>query len=325
MQRSFQRILNGLQVGRTGPGKLDRSGEKGLGYLPSPLSSVVLIVLPPCCSLNRQKNLVELSFLPGDTGKPDVFPASLGLPLLKQEERKMEAEEQEHKGEEEQQKKNQKRKGKKNEEGQEAVRPPGKEKSESQKPQAKKQGKRPRREPASEQVRPSGRMASLTGTGEHFRASQTPRGLLSDREQCDFGAGRWMVPAGAEEGALPQAASGFPWAGRVACHLSLSSSQEGVKKKQKKAAPSEEDDSGVEVYYREGEEEVEERSVLPKVRVSIDGERRRPWGGKPSVSCLRAGQFPAHPLLSLLVKYDQWGHCFIQGVGCIKEILISIY
>uniref|UniRef100_A0ABI7VYI6 S1 motif domain-containing protein n=1 Tax=Felis catus TaxID=9685 RepID=A0ABI7VYI6_FELCA len=141
-------------------------------------------------SLNRQKNLVELSFLPGDTGKPDVFPASLGLPLLKQEERKMEAEEQEHKGEEEQQKKNQKRKGKKNEEGQEAVRPPGKEKSESQKPQAKKQGKRPRREPASE--------------------------------------------------------------------------QEGVKKKQKKAAPSEEDDSGVEVYYREGEEEVEERSVLPK-------------------------------------------------------------
>ncbi|XP_045294725.1 protein RRP5 homolog isoform X1 [Leopardus geoffroyi] len=141
-------------------------------------------------SLNRQKNLVELSFLPGDTGKPDVFPASLGLPLLKQEERKMEAEEQEHKGEEEQKKKNQKRKGKKNEEGQEAVRPPGKEKSESQKPQAKKQGKRPRREPASE--------------------------------------------------------------------------QEGVKKKQKKAAPSEEDDSGVEVYYREGEEEVEERSVLPK-------------------------------------------------------------
>lgn len=98
-----------------------------------------------------------------------------------------------------------------------------------------------------------------------------------------------------------------------------------MKKKQKKAAPSEEDDSGVEVYYREGEEEVEERSVLPKVRVSIDGERRRPWGGKPLVSCLRAGQFPAHPLLSLLVKYDQVGPLLYQGVGCIKEILISIY
>ncbi|XP_077604551.1 protein RRP5 homolog isoform X1 [Crocuta crocuta] len=139
-------------------------------------------------SLNRQKNLVELSFLPGDTGKPDVFPASLGLPLLKQEERKMEAEDQEHKGEEQQQK-NQKRKGKRNEEGQEAVRLPGK-KKEPQKPQAKKQGKRPRQESAGE--------------------------------------------------------------------------QDGANKKQKKAAPSEEEDSGVEVYYREGEEEVEERSVLPK-------------------------------------------------------------
>ncbi|XP_077933281.1 protein RRP5 homolog isoform X2 [Halichoerus grypus] len=141
-------------------------------------------------SLNRQKNLVELSFLPGDTGKPDVFPASLGLPLLKQEEREVEAEEKECKGEEEKEKKNQKRKGKRNQEGQEEVQLPGKEKSEPQKPQAKKQGKRRRRESASEQER--------------------------------------------------------------------------VDKKQKKAAPSEEDDSGVEVYYREGEDEVEEMSVLPK-------------------------------------------------------------
>lgn len=44
------------------------------------------------------------------------------------------------------------------------------------------------------------------------------------------------------------------------------SSQEGANKKQKKAAPAEEDDSGVEVYYREGEEEIEEASVLPRVR-----------------------------------------------------------
>uniref|UniRef100_A0A452RUC4 Programmed cell death 11 n=1 Tax=Ursus americanus TaxID=9643 RepID=A0A452RUC4_URSAM len=113
--------------------------------------------------LNRQKNLVELSFLPSDTGKPDVFPASLGLPLLKQEEREMEAEEKEHKEEEqkeEKEKKNQKRKGKRKQQGQEEV--------------------------------------------------------------------------------------------------------QLVNKKQKEAAPSEEDDSGVEVYYREGEEEGEEMSVLPK-------------------------------------------------------------
>lgn len=49
------------------------------------------------------------------------------------------------------------------------------------------------------------------------------------------------------------------------------SSQERMNKKQKKAAPSEEDDSGVEVYYREGEEEIEEMSVLPKVRDSFGG------------------------------------------------------
>lgn len=47
-----------------------------------------------------------------------------------------------------------------------------------------------------------------------------------------------------------------------------------MKKKQKKVAPSEEDDSGVEVYYREGDEEMEEMSVLPKVRDSAEWGRR---------------------------------------------------
>ncbi|XP_032986420.1 protein RRP5 homolog isoform X3 [Rhinolophus ferrumequinum] len=142
-------------------------------------------------SVNHQSNLVELSFLPGDTGKPDVFPASLGLPLPKQEGRQIEPEESDHKGEEEkEQKKNQKKKEKRNQKGQEEVQLPSKEKKEPQKPQAKKQGKRPRLESRSEQER--------------------------------------------------------------------------MNKKQKKAAPSEEDDSGVEVYYREGEEEIEETSVLPK-------------------------------------------------------------
>lgn len=57
--------------------------------------------------------------------------------------------------------------------------------------------------------------------------------------------------------------------GSAVTHLS---SQERVKK-QKKAALSEEDDSGVEVYYREGEEEIETR-VLPTVRDSIAWGRR---------------------------------------------------
>lgn len=151
-------------------------------------------------SLNREKNLVELSFLPDDTGKPDVFPASLGLPLLKQEEREREAAEKEHKGEEEK-KKNQKRKRKRNQEGPEEAQPSSQEKSEAQKPQAEKRGRRRRRESASEQER--------------------------------------------------------------------------VNKKQKKVAPSEEDDSGVEVYYREGEEEVEEMSVLPKGKPTRPAEAPR--------------------------------------------------
>lgn len=141
--------------------------------------------------MNHQSNLVELSFLPGDTGKPDVFPASLSLPLPKQEGRQIGPEESDHKGEEEkEQKKSRKKKEKRNQKGQEEVQLPSKEKKEPQKPQAKKQGKRPRLESRSEQER--------------------------------------------------------------------------MNKKQKKAAPSEEDDSGVEVYYREGEEEIEEMSVLPK-------------------------------------------------------------
>ncbi|XP_039727234.1 protein RRP5 homolog isoform X2 [Pteropus medius] len=138
-------------------------------------------------SVSHQKNLVELSFLPGDTGRPDVFPASLGLPLLKEEERQLEAEERDHKGEKKEQKKNQPRKEKKNQKGQEEEPLPSKEKSEPQKPGARKQGKRPRPESGKEQER---------------------------------------------------------------------------MKKQKKAAASEEDDSGVEVYYREGEEETETRVLL---------------------------------------------------------------
>ncbi|KAM7072820.1 protein RRP5 homolog isoform 1-T1 [Molossus nigricans] len=140
-------------------------------------------------SVNHQKNLAELSFLPRDTGELDVFPASLGLPLLKQGERQIEAEERDHKGEEKEDKKTQKRKAKRNQKGQEEAQLPSKKKKEPQKPQAGKQGK---------------------------------RRLESAREQ------------------------------------------EGANKKQKKAALAEEDDSGVEVYYREGEEEIEEMSVLPK-------------------------------------------------------------
>ncbi|XP_012517090.1 PREDICTED: protein RRP5 homolog [Propithecus coquereli] len=138
-------------------------------------------------SLNHQKNLVELSFLPSDTGKPDVLSASMELPLSKQEARKIEAEERDQKGEE----KNQKRKEKKSQKGQAEARLSNKEKT---------QGKR-LRTPASERER--------------------------------------------------------------------------VNKKAKRARLSEEDDSGMEVYYREGEEEMEETNVLPKEKPTKPAEAPR--------------------------------------------------
>ncbi|XP_036683831.1 protein RRP5 homolog isoform X1 [Balaenoptera musculus] len=153
-------------------------------------------------SLNRQENLVELSIPADDTGKPDVFSASLGLPLPKQEGRETEAEERDHKGEEEkEERKNQKQKEKRIGKGQEGAQLPSKGKKEPRKPQAKKLGKRPRLESGSE--------------------------------------------------------------------------QESGNKRQRRAAPSEEDDSGVEVYYREGEEEVEETGVRPQEKQTRPAEAPR--------------------------------------------------
>ncbi|XP_074238910.1 protein RRP5 homolog isoform X3 [Saimiri boliviensis] len=100
--------------------------------------------------LNHQKNLVELSFLPGDTGEPDVLSASLEVPCSEQEERKTEAEEKDQKGE----KKNQKR-NKKNQKRLEEVELPSKEKQQPQKPQAQKRGRQEHQEPGSEQERVS--------------------------------------------------------------------------------------------------------------------------------------------------------------------------
>ncbi|XP_034352866.1 protein RRP5 homolog [Arvicanthis niloticus] len=127
--------------------------------------------------VDPMKNLIELSLLPRDTGKPDVFSASPEPPLPKQEERK---------GEE---KKSQKRK-EKNQKRQEESGLSSQEKKEPQKSQRGGQGKRERQESESE--------------------------------------------------------------------------QEVVNKRPKKSGAPEEDDSGVEVYYREGEDEVEEPKLPPR-------------------------------------------------------------
>ncbi|KAM4852440.1 protein RRP5 homolog [Thomomys bottae] len=87
-------------------------------------------------SLNHQKNLVELSFLPSDTGKPDVFSASPELPLVNQEKKAQKEEE-----------KNQKRK-EKSQKGKEVKL--SSQKKEPQGPQ-KRLGKRERQQSESEQ------------------------------------------------------------------------------------------------------------------------------------------------------------------------------
>ncbi|XP_010624753.1 protein RRP5 homolog isoform X2 [Fukomys damarensis] len=122
--------------------------------------------------LNPSENLVELSFLPGDTGQPDVLSVSPELLLQKQKE-EVGAKERDKMGE----KKRSQKRTEKNQEGLEEGELPSKEQV-----GAKRSGK---------------------------------------RERPDSGE-----------------------------------AQESVNKRQKKAGPPE-DDSGVEVYYREGEEETE--------------------------------------------------------------------
>lgn len=50
-----------------------------------------------------------------------------------------------------------------------------------------------------------------------------------------------------------------------------------MNKRPKKSGAAEEDDSGVEVYYREGEDEVGEPKLPPRVRLAAS---RQPSGGK---------------------------------------------
>lgn len=79
--------------------------------------------------------------------------------------------------------------------------------------------------------------------------------------------------------------SSTPWAVKrsESQHRPCLSSQEIGSKKQKKAVLPEEDDSGVEVYYREGEEEAEEMSMLPKVRGSGVAEEGSPGSRVPGL------------------------------------------
>lgn len=222
---SLLRIPSGFQ-GRCGKAQktgLIRRGRPGLLVVPSmfccPHCSPSL---SPCCSLNHRKKLVNLSFLSCDTGKPDVFPASLGLPLLKQEERKTEAEERDHQEAEEKEKKNQKRKEKRSQKGQEETQLPSKEMPKPQKLHPKKQGKRPRLESGSEQVghRDDG-LPSCEKESVSKPSRAAPHLLTFSWTESSMGveAGPWVVLGGAERGPCPGPADGAS-AWRVVWHFS---------------------------------------------------------------------------------------------------------
>lgn len=134
--------------------------------------------------VNPKKNLIELSLLPSDTGKPDVFSASPEPPLPKQEGR-------------------------------------GGGTEESLKGESKRSQ---RRREKNQKMREESGLSSQ----ETREPRKSQRGGQSKRERQES-----------------------------------ESEQELVNKRPKKSGAPEDDDSGVEVYYREGEDEVEEPKVPP--------------------------------------------------------------
>lgn len=114
--------------------------------VPSRLCPYFLSLFSSRISVNPKKNLIELSLLPSDTGKPDVFSASPDPPLPKQEGREGGTEE----GLKEESKRSQRRREKMREESGLS----SQEKKEPRKSQRGGQSKRERQESESEQVSP---------------------------------------------------------------------------------------------------------------------------------------------------------------------------
>uniref|UniRef100_A0A7N8X5R9 Protein RRP5 homolog n=1 Tax=Mastacembelus armatus TaxID=205130 RepID=A0A7N8X5R9_9TELE len=75
-----------LKTGQIIRGYVKSVGEQGVFIRGSPDISSLLLIISSHCSpallnIDKEEELVNLSLLPHDTGKPDVLPESLGLPL----------------------------------------------------------------------------------------------------------------------------------------------------------------------------------------------------------------------------------------------------
>lgn len=99
--------------------------------------------------------------------------------------------------------------------------------------------------------------------------------------------------------------------------------QERVSKRPKQSGAPEEDDSGVEVYYREGEDEMEQLGVLPRVRVTTKWRKRLLGGGVPCV--LSKELCCASPILITSFSVRQWlmGSCLSQSSSLTGSLNIN--
>lgn len=96
-----------------------------------------------------------------------------------------------------------------------------------------------------------------------------------------------------------------------------------MSKRPKQSGAPEEDDSGVEVYYREGDDEMEQLEVLPRVRVTTKWRKRLLGGGVPCV--LFKELCCASPILITSFSVRQWlmGSCLSQSSALTGSVNIN--
>lgn len=96
-----------------------------------------------------------------------------------------------------------------------------------------------------------------------------------------------------------------------------------MSKRPKQSGAPEEDDSDVEVYYREGEDEMEQLGVLPRVRVTTKWRKRLLGGGVPCA--LPKELCCASPILITSFSVRQWlmGNCLSQSSSLTASLNIN--
>ncbi|XP_056660514.1 protein RRP5 homolog [Monodelphis domestica] len=203
--------------------------------------------------VNRKQNLLYLSFLPKDTGKPDVFPESLGLPPRDQErellsnqpkkKRKLEQEEEDHGASETKKKQQLKEKKEKKQ--------LMKEKKEKQK-QLMKEEKEKQKQLMKEKKKKQKQLVK-----EKEKQCQTKEEMHQAKQKQEDQSQPHREPGAKQKQELqtPSVRPGEKAENKGKRKVpEVEREQEIVSKKKKQSHPLEEDDSGVEVNYKEEKE-----------------------------------------------------------------------